>query len=496
MKPTALVIGAGVGGLTAAMKLAHRGYDVSLYEKNSGPGGRCGRVQVGGFQFDLGPTIMLMPFVFEETFASVGRKLSDYLQIERCDPNYRITFSDDSTLTLTSELTRMRDELERLEPGSFENYLRFLARGRDQHDTAMQRFVTKHFDSLTQFVTPANLPHFFRIGAHQTLFGQVSRAFSDPRLQQTMSFQTMYLGVSPFEAPAVFSLLPYTELAHGIWFPRGGMYAIPLALERVCRELGVALHYQQPVKRVVVENGRAVGVELSSGEVKRADVVLCNADLPWAMKHLLPEEPGAIAAMEKKRFTSSGYMLYLGMKRRYDELLHHNVFFQGDFKQSFTDIFERRRVPEAPSFYVNAPAHTDPSLAPEGKDALYVLVPVPHRDPSIDWRVEGPKVRAKVLARLASLGLTNFENDIEVERVITPDDWEISLNLERGSNFGLAQNLFQIGPFRPRVWHERIENLFFCGASVQPGTGVPTVMISAELAVQAIAQRARHREAA
>lgn len=481
-----IVIGAGIGGLTAAMKLAHEGHQVDLYERLDVPGGRCGRIEADGFRFDLGPTILLMPFVFERTFASVGRKLSDYLELVRCDPNYKVTYRDGSTLTLTSDLIRMRAELERLEPGSFERYLRFMAKGQKRHDVSLEHFVGKHFDSLSQFLTPANLPRIFGVGAHRTLFGQVSEAFSDPRIQQAMSFQTMYLGVSPYEAPAVFSLLPYTELAVGVWYPMGGMGAIPRALEKVCLEEGVRIHYRADVKRVLTENDRAIGIELSDGTICRSDAVICNADYPWARKHILPHpEP----ALETKRYTSSGYMLYLGMKRRYDELLHHNVFFGRDFEGSFGDIFEKRVVPEDPSFYVNAPAHLDPSMAPAGKDALYVLVPVPHQTPNIDWKIEGPKVRAKVFARLAELGMKDLENDVELERVITPDDWASQLNLERGSNFGLAQNMFQIGPFRPKVWDDRVEGLYYCGASVQPGTGVPTVMISAQLAVDAFNER-------
>jgi phytoene desaturase len=485
----AIVIGAGVGGLTAAMKLAHQGWQVDLYEKLGVPGGRCGRVEAQGFTWDLGPTIMLMPFIFEEAFASVGKRLSDYLTLVRCDPNYRVTFRDDSTITLTSELTRMRDELERLEPGSFEPYLKFLAKGRDRHDTSLELFVKKHFDSLASFLTPSNLPHIFRIGAHRTLFGQVSKSFQDERLRQTMSFQTMYLGVSPFEAPAVFSLLPYTELAVGIWYPMGGMGAIPRALEKVCAELGVTLHYQREVSRIVIEGGQAKGVQFADGSIERADVVLCNADYPWAYKHLIDPKVSSHPELEKKRYTSSGYMLYLGVKRRYDELLHHNVYFGRDFEGSFRDIFTTLQIPEDPSFYVNAPAHTDPSMAPAGKDALYVLVPVPHTAKHLDWAIEGPKLRARIFARLAERGMGDLERDVEVERVITPDDWARELNLERGANFGLAQNMFQIGPFRPKVWDERVRDLFFCGASVQPGTGVPTVMISADLCVKAIGER-------
>jgi phytoene desaturase len=487
----AIIVGAGVGGLTAAMKLAHRGWKVDVYEKQAVPGGRCGRIEAHGFRWDLGPTILLMPFVFEAAFASVGRRLSDYLTLVRCDPNYRVTFRDGSTLTPTSDLIRMREELERIEPGSFEPYLRFMAKGRDRHDTSMSRFVSKHFDSVTQFLTPRNVPHIFRIGAHQTLYGQVAKTFQNESLRQAMSFQTMYLGVSPYEAPAVFSLLPYTELAVGIWYPMGGMGAIPRALERVCTELGAAIHYNEQVRRIVIENGRAVGVEFVDGRVERAEVVVCNADYAWAYKHLIDID--AKPRLEHKRYTSSGYMLYLGLKKRYDGFLHHNVYFGSDFAGSFRDIFDTLKVPDDPSFYVNAPAHLDASMAPAGKDALYVLVPVPHRAPHLNWEIEGPKLRAKVFARLTELGFGELERDIEVERTVTPDDWERELNLERGSNFGLAQNIFQIGPFRPKVWDERIKDLFFCGASVQPGTGVPTVMISADLCVQAIEQRGRVR---
>jgi phytoene desaturase len=220
-------------------------------------------------------------------------------------------------------------------------------------------------------------------------------------------------------------------------------------------------------------------------------VVVCNADYAWAYKHLIDID--AKPRLEHKRYTSSGYMLYLGLKKRYDGFLHHNVYFGSDFAGSFRDIFDTLKVPDDPSFYVNAPAHLDASMAPAGKDALYVLVPVPHRAPHLNWEIEGPKLRAKVFARLTELGFGELERDIEVERTVTPDDWERELNLERGSNFGLAQNIFQIGPFRPKVWDERIKDLFFCGASVQPGTGVPTVMISADLCVQAIEQRGRVR---
>jgi phytoene desaturase len=486
---SAIVVGAGVGGLTAAMKLAHQGVQVDLFERGSVPGGRCGRIAEQGYTFDLGPTIMLMPFVFEEAFASVGRRLDDYLKLTRCDPNYAVTWRDGSTLTLTSDAAKMRAQLEAIEPGSFERFEQFLARGKDQHDTSLRHFVGRHFDSIAQFLSPINLRHALRIGAHQRLYGQVSRYFADERLRQALSFQTMYLGVSPYEAPAVFSLLPYTELKVGIWYPHGGMGAIPRALETVCRELQVGLNYRTTVEQVIVEGRQAVGVRLADGSEHYADVVVCNADLPWAYKHLLPKSL-ARPALEKKRYTASGFMMYLGLKRRIEGLLHHNIFFGDDFEGSFDAIFTKQRLPNDPSFYVNAPTRTDVSMAPAGHDALYVLMPVPHQTPNLDWRQLSSQLKAHVLTRLAQHGHHILPTDVAFERVITPDDWATQLNLERGSNFGLAQNPMQIGPLRPKVYDERVDNLFFCGASAQPGTGVPTVMISAQLAVEAISQRA------
>jgi phytoene desaturase len=487
----AIVIGAGVGGLTAAMRLAHAGVQVTLFEKQTGPGGRCGRVEFDGFRFDLGPTILLMPFVLEETFASVGRKLSEELKLTRCDPHYRVHYRDGSRFTLHSEPEAMARELDRLEPGAAARYRDFLAHGRTQHEVAFERFVTRHFNGLFDFVTPSNVPRIVQVGALQRLWGHVSKFFRDERLKQALSFQTMYLGISPWEAPAVFSLLPFTEATHGIWFPDGGLHAVPLALERVCREEGVSLQYGRGVKRVLTDAaGRATGVELEDGTTELADVVVCNADYAWATQTLLPEHLRAarVKALDKRKFTSSGLMLYLGVKGEVSELLHHNVFFGRDFRGSFEDIFERLRVPDDVSFYVNAPGRTGGGFAPEGHDALYVLVPVPHLSDAkpLDWKVEGPRVREQVLTRLASEGYGDLRSRIVAEKMITPDDWRSEHFLARGSNFGLAQNFWQIGPFRPRVTDPDVSGLFWCGASIQPGTGVPTVMLSARFAVDAV----------
>jgi len=486
-----IVVGAGVGGLSAAMRLAHQGFEVEVLEKNAVPGGRCGQLEVDGFKFDVGPTIVLMPEVFEETFAVVGKRLSDYLTLRRCDPNYRIHYRDGSDITFTSELTAMGRELERVEQGSFARYLAFLAEGRRQYASSLERFVGRNFDNLWQFISGGNLWEMLRIRAHQKAYAHAARYFRDDRLRAAMTFQTMYLGISPYAAPAVYGLLPFSELGVGIWFPDGGLYAIPLALEKAARELGVKVRYGVEVKRIDVEGGRATGVTLASGESERADMVLCNADLPWAYRNLLDPEVAPFKGAEKKRYTSSGYLLYIGTKRKLpDSWLHHNVVFGNDYAGSFDAIFEKKQVPADPSFYLNIPSRTDPSLAPAGKDAVYVLVPVPHRDAAIDWSVKGPQVRAQVMARLRELGL-DLEAETEVERVYTPDDLGSLWNLEKGSAFGLSHDFWQIGPFRPSNQDANVKDLFFVGASTQPGTGLPTVMLSARLVVQRMVKRGR-----
>jgi phytoene desaturase len=318
------------------------------------------------------------------------------------------------------------------------------------------------------------------------MYPEVARYFRDDRLRAALTFQTMYLGISPFRSPAVYGLLPYTELAGGIWYPRGGLHALPLALARLAVELGVRVHYGAPVARIAIENRRARGLQLADGTFVPAEVVLCNADLPWAYRNLIDPRETTLRHADRLRYTSSAFMLYLGTRKSYPALLHHNVLFGSDYRGAFDDIFERFRVPADPSFYVNVSARTDPGCAPPGGDNIYVLVPVPHRRPGLDWAVEGPRLRAQVLARLADIGCPDVAEHVVVERQFTPDDWESELNLERGAAFGLSHDFFQVGPFRPRNQDANVPNLFFVGASTQPGTGLPMVMLSARLVTERI----------
>jgi phytoene desaturase len=483
------VVGAGVGGLAAAARLAHAGFEVEVYEKQAGPGGRCGQLQLSGFTFDVGPTILLMPEVLARTFQALGRRLEDYLTLQRCHPNYTLHFRDGTRLTLGSDWAALAAELERLAPGSSPGFRRFLGFSERLYAEGLERFVLRNFDRPGDFLSAGNLAALVRLRAYRSLASVVAGYLQDERLQAAVTFQAMYLGMSPYRAPAVYGLLPHSEMGVGVYFAKGGLYALPLALERLAREEGVRFHYRAEVRRILSRPGGVDGVQLSDGRRVEADYVLCNADLPWAYRNLLDGAHTRLASAGRLHYTSSAYLLYLGVGRRVAGLGHHNVFLGAGYRASFEDIFQRHRVPEDVSFYVAVPNRSDASLAPAGKDSVYVLVPVPHRHPSLNWAVEGPRLRAKVLARLAEEGC-GLEGHIEVERCLTPEDWEGRYCLEKGSAFGLSMHLGQVGPFRPALQDRRLPNLFFVGASTQPGTGLPTVMVSAELAVQRLCAHA------
>lgn len=480
------IVGAGVGGLTSAARLAHAGHKITLFEKNSGPGGRCGVVKEDGFQWDLGPTLLLMRDVVEAPFRELGRNPADYLTLTRCDPNYDIHFGDGSHVAFSTNLASMRDQLEAMEPGSFKKYLAFLEFGRNAYDTSVAHIVNRPLDGITSYLNPKILRHVFSMGAHRTLFSYLRRWFKDDRLLQATSFQTMYLGLSPYEAPATFALLPYTELAMGIWFPKGGMHEVARALERLGREEGVDFRYDTPVERIVVENGKATGIRTAKGD-EAFDLIVANADLPYVCDTLVPES--SFKKSKKMRYTSSAYMLYLGVDRKFDQLGHHTVVFGNRYKETFQEIFHDMKVPESPSFYVCRASGTDPDLAPAGCDSLYVLIPVPHNADGLDWAVEGPKLRDKIIGQMETrLGLTGLRESIRVEKHYSPNDWESSLNLVNGAAFGFSHGFMQVGALRPSTRDANIPNLYYTGASTQPGTGVPLVMLSAQIVTDRIAK--------
>jgi phytoene desaturase len=484
-----IVIGAGIGGLAVAGRLARQGYQVTVLEKASHPGGRAARLEKDGFRFDTGPTLFLMPEVFAETYSALGEKIEQHLQLKRLNPTYRVHFHDDTALDLSADLEMMRSQLDGIEPGSFESFLRFMAQGYRNYKLSLHSFVGRNFNSLFDYFSLRNLPLLFKLKALVKHADNTASFFKDPRLQAAFSFQNMYLGLSPYEAPATFSLLQYTELGDGVWFPMGGMYRVIESLSAIAEGLGVRFRYNTPAEHIEVDGKRATGVILADGKRLAADIVIANADLPYVYQYLLPED-GYTRRLQNKKYTSSALMFYWGVKgERSPELLHHNVFLADHrYRQSFDEIFHDLTLPEEPSFYVCAPTRTDPTFAPPDGDSLMVLVPVGHIDENSpqDWADLEKRARRTVINHLEKLGIRDLEKRITFEAKWGPPNYRDELNLVKGSAFGLSHNFTQVGYLRPHNRHPRYQNLYFAGASTHPGTGLPIVLLSARLAAERI----------
>ncbi len=488
MKPTALIIGAGIGGITTAARLAKNGYSVTVLEKNEQAGGRCNQIIRDGHRFDIGPTLFLMPEVWEETFAALGEKLSDHLDLRRIDPTYKVRFEDGLQLELTSNIGEMQTQLEKVEKTAFTGFLNYIAEGSKHYKVSLEKFVGRNFYNIFDYFSLSNLPLLFQLKALSKHYANVSRFFKDERLKAAFTFQNMYLGLSPYDAPATYSLLQYTELAEGVWYPMGGMYAGIQALVNVAEKLGVKFIYNAPVKKLLVDGTRIEGAILEDGRTFTADIFVGNADLPYIYDQLLPDRAEA-RKLDEKLYTCSTIMFYWGMDKQYPQIAHHNVFLGGDYKASFDLIFKDHTLPEEPSFYIHAPARTDESAAPKGQDTLYVLVPVGHLDENRhqDWDAMVTHARQKVLEKLAKeMNIRDLTDHLKFEIVHTPKIWKEKFNLVKGAAFGLSHNFWQVGYLRPHNRHAKYKNLYFAGASTHPGTGLPIVLLSARLTTERI----------
>ncbi|MBN2006674.1 MAG: phytoene desaturase [Anaerolineae bacterium] len=484
MTRTILIIGAGIGGIASAARLAKAGYDVTVVEKTERPGGRTSVIAEEGFFFDTGPSLFLMPPTFRETYAALGERMEDHLDLVRIDPTYRVHFHDETILDLGSNMHHLQEQFDALEPGAFGALLRFLTQGYRRYYESLDRFVGRNFYNLLDFFAPANLPLLFSLKPLVSHYRDTSRYFKDARLRAGLSFQNMYLGLSPYSAPATYTLLQFTEMVEGVWYPRQGMYAIIKSLADIAAGFGAKFHYNAPVKRIDVNGDRATGVTLENGEQLKADILIANADLPYVYRELLPDAAPA-ARMERLKYTSSTLMFYWGVKGpRAKELLHHNIFLSDhQYRESFAQIFDEHSLPAEPSFYIHAPVRTVPEFAPADCDGLMVLVPTGHLDAGHpqDWSALQAQAKAWVFKRLAAIGLDNIEKNIVFERTLTPPDYSRIWNLAKGATFGLSHNVFQVGYLRPHNRHSQYKNLYFSGASTHPGTGLPIVLISAKL---------------
>jgi phytoene desaturase len=482
-----IVIGAGIGGITAATHLARGGFHVTVLEKNSRPGGRCDRFSRDGHHFDTGPTLFLIPLLYEAEFRLLGISMRERLDLQRVDPTYHLVFDNGSQLTLTSDVKSLQEQLETIQPGSFRGLQRYLQEGNRHYQLALDKLVNRDFRKASDFFSIQNLPLLFRLKPLIHHYRNMSAYFDDPRLKAAFTFQDVYMGMSPFEAPATFSLMPYSELAHGVWYPQGGMYRVVETLTDLARDAGVEFIFNSAVERIDTNSTHARGVLLADGSRLDADVVLANADLPYVYKDLLPQD-GMVKALSRKRFSCSVISFFWGVDKTYEAIGPHTLFLADDYRENFDSIDRDLGLPANPSLYVHAPTRLDPSMAPPGQDTLTAIVPVGHISQNGDqnWDKLRDEARQHVFRRLRTLGITDLESHIKFEATYTPVSWHKRYNLMKGSTQGLSHTLTQLAYFRPANRHPHYQNLYFVGASTHPGTGVPTVMVSGRLVAERI----------
>jgi phytoene desaturase len=480
-----IVVGAGIGGISAAIHLAHRGLNVTVLEKNSRPGGRCDRIIRDGHHFDTGPTLLVMPLLYRKEFASLGANIDDLLDLRRVDPTYHLVFDDGSQLALTSDMKTLQDQIEAIEPGGFQGVLRYMDEGHRHYHLGIEKLVMRDFRTGSGFFNLANLPLLFQLKPLANHYNHMAVYFDDPRLKAAFTFQDVYMGLSPFEAPATFSMMPYTELAHGVWYPKGGMYSIVEALMSLAHQAGVEFVFNSAVEHIDLNGKEARGVKLADGQRLQADAVLANADLPYVYQNLLPADDLA-EKISHKRFSCSVISFFWGVDRPYEGLGPHTLFLADDYRQNFEAIIDDLGLPANPSLYIHAPARLDSAMAPAGQDTLIAIVPVGHMSENgdQDWASIRDQARQHVFRRLATLGITGLEEHIKFEINFTPLSWRKRYNLVKGSTHGLCHNLTQLGYLRPANRHPRYRNLYFTGASTHPGTGLPTAMVSGRLSAQ------------
>ena len=487
-KKSAVIIGAGIGGIATAVYLAENGYEVTVYEKNPSPGGRCGQLKRDGHRFDLGATMLLMPRIYIEIFKSLGIPLFETNEIKPLEDLYKIYYDDNEVITFSSEESRMRSQLEKIEPGSFKKSQKYVADGYEIFQVGINKLIGRNFDNIFQFANFRNIGMLIKLKTYISNYRYAKKFFIHPHLRMAYTFQNIYVGQSPFNSPALFSMVPAAELTEGSFFPVGGMFSIVEKLMSAATSRGVKFHYNMPVKKILVNGNSAKGIILDNQSEIKADLIVANADLPYVYRKLLPDR-GKSVRLDRMKYSCSAICYHWGLDKVYPQLGQHSVFLSDEFREGLDSIFIDKSVSDSPSFYVHAPSRTDLSAAPQNQDTLSVVVGAGHVDKmkKQDWDSLMVKTRSAVIRRLKQLGLNDIEDHIKFEICITPEDWENTCNISRGSVFGsLAHNIMQMGYFRPHNQHSRYKNLYFVGGSTHPGNGIPNILLSAKLTSERI----------
>lgn len=482
MQRSAVIVGAGPGGLAAALLLARSGVKVTVVEKRPEVGGRTSGFEQEGFRFDVGPTFFLYPRVLREIFAAVGYDLDTEVPMKRLDPQYRLVFGAGGELLATPDVEQMQRAIAAISPEDARRFRGFLLKNRDKLERFLP-FLQSPFASWRDLAKPEMLKLLPVLAPWRSLDRDLQTHFKDERIRLGFSFQSKYLGMSPFRCPSLFSILSFLEYEHGVFHPIGGCGAVTQAMARIAEELGVEIVTGEGVERVLMDRGRAVGIKTSEREL-RADAVVVNADFAEAMRKLVPNRDRrkwTDERLARKRYSCSTFMMYLGIEGRYDELSHHTIYLAKNYRQNLRDIEDLHRLSEDPSFYVQNACVTDPTLAPEGQSTLYVLLPVTHDTGLVDWAQEMPRFRALALKQLRKIGLDDVESRIRTERVLTPQGWASEFELYRGATFAMAHSLGQMLHLRPQNRFEDVDGMYLVGGGTHPGSGLPVIFESARI---------------
>lgn len=490
-----IIIGAGLGGLAAAIRLAARGVRVTVLEKNATPGGKVNIHRAAGYSFDTGASLLTMRHVLAELFGSVNRSVDDYLKIIPLDPVCRYRWPDNVTLDASIDLEKTEREIERIAShGDVEGFRRFLTDARRKYEVAERTFLAHSLNDLPKLLRPRYARDLAAISSLRTLDAHVRRYFRSPHLRQLFNRFATYNGSSPYRVPATFALIPYVEFGLGAWYVRGGMYELPLALVRLAQELSVEIRTRVEVEKILIEHGRACGVQLIDGAVMRSDAVLVNADAVDAYRRLIKREARRIYTdkkIERIEPSCSGFVLLLGLARRYPQLAHHNIFFSSDYPAEFRAIFDERRAASDPTIYVCASSRTDERQSPAGHENLFVLVNAPATDGPTDWTSAARRYRDLIIRKLEESGLDRLSEAIDYEHIITPTDFERDYHANRGSIYGISSNKVRNAYLRPPNKARDIEGLYFAGGATHPGGGIPLVLLSGKMAAELFLRDAR-----
>jgi phytoene desaturase len=477
-----VIVGAGLAGLSAALRLAGAGRKVTVVERESVPGGRNGLLKKEGYSFDTGPTVLTMPDLIADAFSCVGEDMKNWLDLMPVSPLYRGFFHDGSQIDVHADTNRMQEEIRNVigdkEAAGYGKYVDFVTK---LYKYEMNDFIDRNIDSPLNLLTP-NLAKLIAIGGFRRLAPKVNQYLKDPRTQKIYSFQAMYAGVSPQQALAIYAVIAYMDSVNGVFFPKGGMHAVPRAMAAAAAKHGVEFKYDSTVTSVEHSGGRASAVITSSGERISCDALILNPDLPIAWKELLGTVPRKV---KKLNYSPSCVTMLIGSNKNYDHIAHHNIHFGQSWDGVFDELINKKTLMTDPSVLVTVPTHDDASLAPAGKSSYYVLFPTPNLTADIDWKKEKHRYRDEMIRVLEERGYSGFGDGIEVEHITTPLEWK-EMGLEAGAPFASAHTFFQTGPFRPANMATGFENVVFAGSGTQPGVGVPMVLISGRLAAERI----------